>query len=469
MKIVALLYLLAGCDYRSFRDCAVACTAQSGCPDGFACGREGFCRAEGATQSCEDVLADAPRMDACVGRQCDVVNCAAQSRPPTTLSGTVFAPNGTLALHGVTVYVPNVDPGALADGVRCDRCEDGLPGEPITRAVTDERGAFKLEDVPAGTNVPVVIQTGKWRRRIVVPTVAECADTPLAASETALPSSRAQGDLPRIAVSTGAADALECLVRRLGVADGEFTTAGGAGRVHLFNGNGASLLPGTVSMALSTTALWDSLDHLKPYDVVVLSCEGTTALTAKPQSAMNAIKQYADLGGRLVMTHSHNIWIGGEIGVPSHAPAEWPEIASFMVDPAPPPASDFTIDTVAPRGGAFASWIVNVSGSTMTGKFRVTNPRLTTAIVDTTRARLWATQPGATPAPSVFQFSTPAEAATDAHCGKVVFADLHGALNSTSTPGTAFPAGCSTAPLTPEEKALAFVLFDASACIADGE
>ena len=33
--------------------------------------------------------------DACVGLECQVVDCAKQGMPLTTLKGTVFAPNGT--------------------------------------------------------------------------------------------------------------------------------------------------------------------------------------------------------------------------------------------------------------------------------------------------------------------------------------------------------------------------------------
>jgi hypothetical protein len=38
--------------------------------------------------------------DSCVGLQCQVVNCQAMGMPPTTIKGTVFAPNGTLPLFG---------------------------------------------------------------------------------------------------------------------------------------------------------------------------------------------------------------------------------------------------------------------------------------------------------------------------------------------------------------------------------
>ena len=37
-------------------------------------------------------------------------------------------------------------------------------GQPVASALTDARGEFTMQDVPVGPNIPVVIQTGKWRR-----------------------------------------------------------------------------------------------------------------------------------------------------------------------------------------------------------------------------------------------------------------------------------------------------------------
>src|SRR5437868_13251335 len=84
----------------------------------------------------EDIDAGVPA-DACEGLGCSIVNCGAQGLPTTTVSGTVYAPNGTLPLYGVTVYVPISDPGALPAGVQCDRCVDDLPGGAYTQTITD--------------------------------------------------------------------------------------------------------------------------------------------------------------------------------------------------------------------------------------------------------------------------------------------------------------------------------------------
>src|SRR4051812_5007046 len=69
--------------------------------------------------------------DACQGLECRIDDCAARGMPDTTISGTVFAPNGTLALYGVNVYIPASDPGPLPDGVMCSQCQSSIPGGSI--------------------------------------------------------------------------------------------------------------------------------------------------------------------------------------------------------------------------------------------------------------------------------------------------------------------------------------------------
>ena len=44
--------------------------------------------------------------DACEGLECQIVDCARDGKPPTAITGTVHAPNGTLPLYGVNVYIP---------------------------------------------------------------------------------------------------------------------------------------------------------------------------------------------------------------------------------------------------------------------------------------------------------------------------------------------------------------------------
>ncbi|MEK7729281.1 MAG: choice-of-anchor D domain-containing protein, partial [candidate division KSB1 bacterium] len=108
------------------------------------------------------------------------------------VTGTVFAPNGTLPLYNVNVYVPREDPGAFTPGVQCSRCSDDLPGSPVARAITDEAGNFRLENVPTGDNIPLVITIGKWRRKIIIPRVESCVEQSIGAGEARLPKNKAE-------------------------------------------------------------------------------------------------------------------------------------------------------------------------------------------------------------------------------------------------------------------------------------
>ena len=405
--------------------------------------------------------------DACQGLECRIVNCEAQGKPPTTISGTVYAPNRTLPLYGVNVYIPLSDPGPLQDGVQCTTCQQGVPGGAVAQVMTDETGKFAITNAPSGLNVPLVIQIGKWRRQILLNTVTECTDNALTAEQTSLPRNKNEGDIPRIAVTTGSADAIECLVRKIGVADSEFTTDSGDGRVHMYAANGTNSFSGTGTTFSPASSLWGSLDKLKQYDVALFSCEGSDRPETKPQAYMDNVKAYADIGGRLFMEHYHNIWIDGAQGSSTQAPAVWPEIATCTID-GYDTTGTFVIDQVNnPKGTAFAEWMLNVGASNTLGYVStVTDSRQSCSSVDHNRAERWLTfQDGGTEFPQVFQFTTPNEAAEGARCGKVVFSDMHVASGSFSGSSRPFPTGCSQAPMTPQEKALAFMFFDIATCV----
>jgi hypothetical protein len=479
--------------------CDAFCTPGGGqCGDGYTCTADGQCMS--GTQTCE-------------GLQCQITDCGSKAMPATTISGTVFAPNGTLPLYGVSVYVPNSDPGPFQAGVQCGACADGLPGHPIVRTTTDDHGHFTLTDVPNGANIPVVITIGKWRREIKVANVPACQTQQLAAADTTLPKSHddmtpntTRVDMPLIAISTGNADSLECLVRRLGIADKEITTDAQGGRIQLFsdtsatagqNGVGTSKFDagfggGTGAFNDSQT-LWGTTatnpGKLNNYDIVILSCEGGQHPETKPQQALDHLKAYADIGGRVFLSHWHNIWVEGNTQAakpPTEKPAVWaaqdathPGIATFSDNgnPANGTVFDDVIDedpTHNPKGPAFANWMLNVGGSTKrdvvsliagTGRDTVNAFDFKKGNVQAEQWVTWTDPATNMSLPQMFQFTTPNEAAEDSRCGKVVFSDMHVSGGPDLSNGKGYPSSCGNAPISAQEKALAFMFFDISSCV----
>ena len=465
-------------------ECDPSPGAANSCPAGYHCAADGFCDAlcTPGGNECGDGYVCTPDgrckgENECTGLECDVAACTSQGKPETTISGTVYAPNGTLPLYGVKVYVPNAAVPPFNEGAECARCvnDDQLPGSPVNGmvATTDEAGKFTLPGVPSGSDIPLVIASGKWRRQITIPAVAECADTALAATETRLPKNKSEGDMPLIAVTTGNADALECLIPKLGVDLAEITNDTGTGRIHLYTnvgigGQGEDRFEAG-GMFNNAQMLWNDLDKMKQYDIVFFSCEGSQYPASKPQAAMDAVKAYADFGGRVFMSHWHNIWIEGSTqGGGNQAPAVWTQVATWSNGGnTPDPVTDTIDEVLNPKGASFATWMLNVGGSTVRGEVVVNEGRTTVSAVDNARAERWVYyEDGNEQLPQMFQFTTPNEAQLDQRCGKVVFSDMHVSADSASTPGSpGYPNQCDNGPLSPQEKALAFMFFDLASCV----
>jgi hypothetical protein len=398
----------------------------------------------------------------CTGIECQIVQCEKMGKPPTTISGTVFAPNGTLALYGANVYVPFVDPGPFDETLTCGKCEESLPGGAVAAAVSDTAGKFTIANVPSGTDIPLFVTIGKWRRKTTIPQVLPCQDNPLPNTTTSLPKNKSEGDIPKIAITTGSQDALECLIRKMGVSDSEFTAGTDNGRVHLFVANGAAKMANDAVLPAAAT-LWGDLEKMKKYDIMLFSCEGDYRPQTKTQTMMENLKAYADLGGRVFLEHYHSEWIYGEKNVPTHAPPVWPTVASCGLNVFPSESLGVIDQVNNPKGSAFAQWMTNVQGSAQPGTVEINDTRQTCSSIDLMKAERWVyMKVNGVDSPQNFQFTTPVEAAKEDKCGKVVFSDMHVSSGSTSA---AFPNGCSASAMSAQEKALAFMLFDIATCI----
>jgi hypothetical protein len=373
----------------------------------------------------------------------------------TTVRGTVVTGASTNPdpVYAATVFIPNVPLGGklppLAAGPSCNRCAPLGAELAVTSAVTGPDGAFWLYDVPVGSGIPLVVQLGDWRYETTID-VTPCGENVLPLGKARLPRTQAEGNIPLTAIATGNVDALECILRKMGVADSEFSNPSGTGRIQLYRNNGAVYDATTPSQAtlVESPAAWDK------YDQVLFACEGMQ--TNETAAALQNFVDYTSKGGRVLATHFSYTWL--------YQNGAFATAGSWQVNQSPPPSPLIANIDTAGQGHNFATWLglVGALATSTPPQVAINDPRHDlNAVPLGLGGQRWIYSDNP---PTVQQMviDTPINASLDQICGRVIYTDFHvaNAMNGALT----FPAECVTTAFTPEEKLLEFALLHLGSC-----
>jgi hypothetical protein len=401
----------------------------------------------------------------CAGLECKIQDCGDGEK--TTLRGTVYDPAGANPLYNVMVYIPGgTEPEELPpikdstvepEGIACETCASVIVN-PLRAALTDGKGEFVLEDVPVDKDVPIVIQVGKWRRLLHVDITKQCAENTAPKKALRLPKNGSEGDMPQIAVTSGGYDALECLLRGIGIDDSEFVEGHDpGGHVHMFKGAGGG-------MGAPAQDFWNYSEQLRKYDMVLLSCEADEHKENKGGSdpgARASMYEYLNAGGKVFATHYHDVWFKDSPADEFKALAQWTSAAS---------GSSYTVNQSFPKGEKLAEWLHEIGASSTLGSIELEDEAIRATAVNEP-AVAWISASNGNPVyftvntPISNPDGTPTE--PEQQCGRAVLTGLHVMDPSNAAPATLAECGQGAGTLTAQQKAVEFLFFDLSACVTD--
>lgn len=377
----------------------------------------------------------------------------ASGRNTTTISGVVYSPNGQDPLPDVLVYVPGAA-GAVTipDGVTT---ADLRPTNPLTQTTTAYDGSFTLLDAPAGASVPLVIQSGKWQRQLVITAVTACKDNvppdPTNDKFARFPKNQSEGYIPHIGIVTGSKEATECVIRKVGLDDAEFTNPSGTGRINLYLGSksGGSKIDSNTPGELS---LVNDASQLNRLDMILFPCQGSDQATTT--AGQNNLAAFANNGGRLFINHHSHAWLKDNAG--------FANTFNWGSDGASAPNGTGTIDQTFTIGVTLTNWLQNLGQTTTPGQVTISTVFASLASL-TTNAQRWITL-NSNSLPVQASFDTPVGAGVGNTYGRVLYNEYH--VSPAASSGTIFPNECSGSTMSQQEKVLEFSLFDLSSFAA---
>jgi len=528
-------------------DCPKRTCAELGWECGYTvdkCGTTIDCATEGRTCSASQVCIggiDGPTKCVTGGGQacelCSAIPDCSKAGAVTHLKGRVLTPGRDDANTGNQVGVPNaivyilqtakpedlpaISAGIPSGGTSCDRCEDQDFGRVLNGTVTDATGAFTLDEfIPVGKEFLLVVKAGRFRRatKLTLPQEAACETTSLPDSPTRLPRSMSDGiavNIPRIAVTTGRIDAIECVLSKMGLANDEFKNpatpvASGPARVNLYRGGSTATPRGARIDAMTPhdSTLYGSATQLESYDILVSDCEGQDYDANGSERMANGanVRHFLNRGGRMFASHLSFTWLNGN-GSQSYAAGTATETGLNAAATWGNNATDTTLlgtgvisqgrPNTAPRIQNFTDWMVNEQITTAPGyTFSINEPRSMSTGLGPSSEEFVYLENGSKRTQQ-FSFNTPYGAPKEAFCGRVAYSGFHVAVASGSggsggaggagsggaggsggtggggmfPPGGTSPFDNVTFPdhckgdLTDQEKVLLYMLFDLGACI----
>jgi hypothetical protein len=492
--------------------------AVNSCGTVYDCALEG--RSCGGAQACVGGITGPARCQNPGGDSCPlcaaVPTCSGAQR--TRISGRVVTPGRNNTDTANQIGVPNAivyilrtnNPADLpaigtgipsgSNGESCDRCDAQDLGPVLASATTNATGNYVLEgNVPVGQEFLLVVKVGKFRRaqRYTLAANRACLNTNLptavATNPTRLPRTQSDGlavNIPRIAVSTGPIDAMECVFEKMGIASSEFGnwSAGATTRIHLYRG-GSSGSPSGARINDSTphdAALYGDNARVRLYDMIVADCEGGSWDSSFSQRDLQGarVRDYVNRGGRLFTSHLSFSWLHSN-GTAAYATGA----ARFNTGLGPAATwqttwvTGLTLGTgivsrgrpnASPRIENFAAWMAGHNIAVAPNyTFDITDPRSQVTALGTASEEFVHCEggdcTGSSERTQQFSFNTPYAAPTAQACGRVAYSGFHvAATGGGTTPfaSSVFPAHCSGA-LTAQEKVLLYMLFDLGACVGE--
>ncbi|HEX7667077.1 MAG TPA: hypothetical protein VF407_21250 [Polyangiaceae bacterium] len=343
----------------------------------------------------------------------------------TTLTGTVYAPEGSIPISGALVYYTDTAPDPIPDGTYCDKCVTLPEG---SFALTDANGTFSIDGT--AKHEFLVVQKGQFRRvREIDPTAGAFAVPKI---DTTLPGKmdKANGDdIPKMALIDATFDKIDESLGKLGL-DNAFD--------RYSQGSGG---------AMSQEALLSDPAKLAQYHFIFRGCSSCDDGYSSQGQYIKNLQGYVKGGGKLYVTDWSYEYVH----------QGWPQYLSFKTDDTgfgggcigeyDAPAT--TIDT------GMNDWLgaQGITSFSTEGNWTIINQ---VNAVNTTDADGNPT----TVTPHVWIAGTspdgerPNTVSWEDGCGRVLFSTYH-------TEGTTGGGGSG---FLPQEKALMYVLLEVSVC-----